>query len=627
VPVAAEVTSPWGFWPGTLGVEALAASRQILGWAASPDARALAWAQWEPEAAKPALYRAPIDAPDRVERIPGAEPRSRLHEYGGVPLFSGAGRWQWLWIDDASQGIRAMDTAGAVHRLYEREGRRCGDFAMRNDGTALLFLEEDPVAERTRLKRLDLAGDPVCTLIADQEPFCAAPRWSPDGRRVAWISWSATAMPWESSELWVANADGSSAHVVAGGDGVSVLDPQWDAQGRLWCLSDHAGWWWLCVVEGAGPRPLCRLADSDMGRPPWQLGHRHFVLLPDGGAVVVAIRQARCRLLRLDRGGGEPTALPTEATDITQLGLCGEAIVFLGAGPLQSAGLWRAALTGDGHAEPWLAEDVPMPAASVSLPEAVHAEGPAGPVHGYLYPPLCPGHKGPASTAPPLILRAHGGPTAMRAPVFEPEVQFWTGRGFLVVELNYSGSSGHGRAYRERLRGQWGLLDRDDCQAMARALVAQGRVDPRALFIAGNSAGGLTVLNSLRGNGPFAGGLCRWGVADLERLAASTHRFERGYLSSLIGPLPEARAAYRWRSPVHHARRIRAPLLLIQGAEDRIVPPEQARAMAAAVTASGGASKLCIYPGEAHGLRRADNRAAAMAEELAFVQALLPGRY
>lgn len=625
MPGVAKKPAGWGFWPGTVPVDALAASSQILGWAASPDQRHLAWAQWEPQTAKPVLYGAPLDAPAEMRPIADAEPRSRLHEYGGVPIFPGAGRWQWLWIDDTSQGIHAMDVAGRIHVLYAREGCRCGDVAIRSDGRALLFLEEDVAAERTTLKRLDLDDVPVCRLLASQEPFCAAPRWSPDGRRVAWISWTATAMPWESSRLWMADAEGGRARVVAGGDAVSVLEPQWDQHGRLWCLSDHAGWWWLCVVDGDTPRPLCRLSGSDMGRPPWQLGNRHYVLLPDGGAVVVAIHQARCRLLRLD-ASGRAAALPTEATDITQLGVCDRSLVFLGASPLRSAELWRGDLAAQGLSQPWREANAPIRAEAVALPEAVHAEGPSGVVHGYLYPPTSPEHMGPTATAPPLLLRAHGGPTAMRAPVFDPEVQFWTGRGFLVVELNYSGSSGHGRAYRERLRGRWGLLDRDDCRAMARVLVAQGRVHPHALFIAGNSAGGLTVLNSVRGRGPFAAGLCRWGVADLERLAASTHRFERGYLNGLIGRLPEARSAYRWRSPVHHARQVMAPLLLIQGADDRIVPAEQARAMAAAISGSGGRCQLRIYPSEAHGLRRAENRAAAILEELSFAQGLLPWR-
>ncbi|MHA7835471.1 MAG: S9 family peptidase, partial [Algiphilus sp.] len=609
-------------WPGTLPAEALAAAPQLLGWAWAAERETLAWAQWDPAAGKAGLFSAPLADPARVQRIPEAEPRCRVHEYGGVPVIAGKGRWQWLWIDDASQGIHALDRNGAVHVLRSVPGRRCGDLVLRADGTALLFIEEDLEAEQTRLMRLDLGERTHCRVMAVSDAFCAAPRWSPDGLRIAWISWSSTEMPWESSRLWVAEAEGQGAHVVAGGAGISVLEPEWDARGRLWCLTDAQGWWWLSSVNAGGTTPLHRLEGVDMGRPPWQLGYRHYVLLPGGAAVVVGIAQARCRLLRL-APDGTYRELASDATDITQLALCGQSLFYLGAGPRHALGLWQQRVDGAAPARPIVGGECSMPSQAVSLPQPIHAQGPAGPIHGYYYPPRCPGIQPEQAGAPPLILRAHGGPTAMRAPVFEPEVQFWTGRGFAVAELNYSGSSGHGRAYRERLRGQWGVLDRDDCRAMARALVDQGRAQAGAVFIAGNSAGGLSVLNSLRGASPFAAGLCRWGVADLERLAACTHRFERGYLNYLVGALPEARAAYRWRSPVHHASRIAAPLIMIQGREDRIVPPAQAEAMAAAVAAQGGACALHVYPGEGHGLRQAAHRAHAIEAEWAFLQRLL----
>ncbi|MCR9090791.1 prolyl oligopeptidase family serine peptidase [Algiphilus sp.] len=613
---------PWGFWPGTLPTEALAAVPQLLGWAWDAERDVLAWAQWDPAAGRAGLFTTPLVDPARVQRIPDAEPRCRVHEYGGVPVIAGKGRWQWLWIDDASQGIHALDRNGAVHVLHAAPGRRCGDLVLRADGAALLFIEEDLVAEQTRLMRLDFGEGAQCRVMAVSDAFCAAPRWSPDGLRIAWISWSSTEMPWESSRLWVADAEGQGAHVVAGGAGISVLEPEWDARGRLWCLSDAQGWWWLSRVDAGGTTPLHRLEGVDMGRPPWQLGYRHYVLLPGGAAVVVGIAEARCRLLRLDPDGTH-RELASDATDITQLARCGQRLLYLGAGPRHALGLWQQPLDGTAPATAIVGADVPVASEAVSLPEPVQAQGPAGAIHGYYYPPRYPGIHAEQAGPPPLILRAHGGPTAMRAPVFEPEVQFWTGRGFAVAELNYSGSSGHGRAYRERLRGRWGLLDRDDCRAMARALVDQGRAQAGALFIAGNSAGGLSVLNSLRGVSPFAAGLCRWGVADLERLAACTHRFERGYLNHLVGALPEARAAYRWRSPVHHAARIAAPLIMIQGREDRIVPPAQAEAMAAAVAAQGGLCALHLYPDEGHGLRQAAHRAHAVEAEWAFLQRLL----
>ena len=344
--------------------------------------------------------------------------------------------------------------------------------------------------------------------------------------------------------------------------------------------------------------------------PPWQLGYRHYVLLPGGAAVVVGIAQARCRLLRLHPDGTH-RELASDATDITQLARCGQRLLYLGAGPRHALGLWQQPLDGTAPATAIVGADVPVASEAVSLPEPVQAQGPAGAIHGYYYPPRYPGIHAEQAGPPPLILRAHGGPTAMRAPVFEPEVQFWTGRGFAVAELNYSGSSGHGRAYRERLRGRWGLLDRDDCRAMARALVDQGRAQAGALFIAGNSAGGLSVLNSLRGVSP----LRRWPVpvgSGGSGAPGGLHAPFRAWLSEPSGRRPAGGTgslplAFPGASCGAHCSA--ADHDSDQGREDRIVPPAQAEAMAAAVAAQGGLCALRVYPGEGHGLRQAAHRA------------------
>jgi dipeptidyl aminopeptidase/acylaminoacyl peptidase len=260
---------------------------------------------------------------------------------------------------------------------------------------------------------------------------------------------------------------------------------------------------------------------------------------------------------------------------------------------------------------------------SVSRPEKMVAQGVQGEVNGYLYRPRCPDVRGPEAGRPPLVLRAHGGPTAMRSPAWNPEVQFWTGHGVAVLEVNYGGSSGNGRHYRERLRENWGITDRDDCICMADAVVAAGLCDPGQMFIAGNSAGGLTVLNALRQTGRFRAGLCRWAVTDLARLATLTHRFERGYLDFLVGDPARDSSRYAHRSPALNAHEITTPVLLIQGDADRIVPLSQATAMADAMIANGGHAELHVYPGEGHGLRSAEHIRSAAERELAFLRRLL----
>ncbi|MEX0386112.1 S9 family peptidase [Spiribacter onubensis] len=400
----------------------------------------------------------------------------------------------------------------------------------------------------------------------------------------------------------------------------SIIEPRWARDGALYYLDDRAGWWQLYRQAGDSSVRICDYP-ADIGRPPWQLAQAHHVNARDDGTIAVSVDSARCSLVDI-RPSGRVRNIEVQEVDITQLQVRGDDVWYLGSREDRPAAICRVD-TDRGTTERVVDEGACPDPDCVSRPEPVMASGPQGIVHGHLYRPCCPGTRGPGDRPPPLVVRAHGGPTAMRSPAWNPEVQFWTGHGIAVVEVNYGGSSGHGRSYRERLRRRWGIADRDDCICMAKTLAAEGLCDIQEMFIAGNSAGGLTVLNALRHSDLFRAGLCRWAVTDLARLATLTHRFERGYLDFLVGDRKTSASCYAERSPAAHAHEITAPVLLIQGDADRIVPVSQATAMADAMTVNGGKAELHIYPGEGHGLRRAENIRSAAETELAFVRGLI----
>lgn len=611
----------WGWWPGTVAPTMLGGHRRVTGFAVAPGSGALAWTELEPASGGVTRLRvAPPGAPGQARTLAGFSVRSRLHEYGGLAVWPGTGRWPWLFVEEEGQGLWALDCAGQAQPLCVRPGLRYGDCHAHPGSGRLVSLEEDPAGERTRV--VTLAADPgrAPEVLGEADEFCAAPRISSDGRFVAWIGWNAPAMPWTTTRLRCRDLRTGQTDTVDPGN-ASLIEPRWGPDGALYCLCDEQGWWQLHRVNKAGLERISAMP-HDMGRPPWQLGFHHHVPAEGGRNFAVVIDHARCSLVCLD-GQGQVQRLPVPDVDITQLQWDGRHLWYLGAP--EDDGWAISRFDPKSGQVRRVVEDVLRPDTRglVAAPELITGAGPRGPVHGYLYRPQCPGVRGPRGSRPPLLVRAHGGPTAMRSPAWNPEVQFWTGRGLAVLEVNYGGSSGHGRRYRERLYGQWGVVDRDDCVLLTQVVVAAGEADPQACFIAGNSAGGLTVLNALRGETVFAGGLCRWGVTDLGRLAAITHRFERGYVECLLGRAGTHPARYRERSPLLNSAEIRRPVLFIQGENDRVVPAQQAEAMVKAMGRAGTRTELHLFPGEGHGLRRDRHIHAAIMAELAFVRGLI----
>ncbi|MXX60107.1 MAG: S9 family peptidase [Holophagales bacterium] len=512
--------------------------------------------------------------------------------------------------------------------------------------------------------------------------FFSSPRLSPDGKHLAWLSWNHPDMPWDATALHLADLDDAglpqAPRCIAGGDPdhpEAVQQPSFDTHGRLTFISDRSGWWNLYRVgadAGAGvgapafwpasgePESLCPQS-AEFGVPPWLFGMSTYAHVP-GGIVAACCEQGVWSLLFLPDGAhttpAEPIPIPTPYTSITWLRspaahwvrgssdplppeAAGESrrppgrlrsspatVIFLAAAPDRPAEVVRLHLSDS--VEPQLETltttgPTPDPrylstGRPIDFPSAGDRRA-----YAFFYPPRNDDAQAPAGAKPPLIVKSHGGPTSAAEHVYDPGVQFWTSRGFAVVDVNYGGSTGYGRAYRESLRGRWGIVDVEDCAAAAEALAARGEADPGKLLIRGGSAGGYTTLAALAFRDTFAAGASHYGVADLAALARDTHKFESRYLDRLVGPYPERADLYNERSPLEARDRFSCPVIFFQGDEDRIVPPNQAEAMVEALRAKGLRVDYHLFKGEQHGFRRAENIVRALEAELHFYREVLLG--
>jgi dipeptidyl aminopeptidase/acylaminoacyl peptidase len=625
-----RIVAPYGTWRSSISAARVAAASVTLGGLAV-DGDAIYWLEGRPgEGGRTVLvrWRAATGAVDLTP--PPWNVRSRVHEYGGGAFAVAGGIVVCSHLPD--QRLYRVDDGGAPRPLTPESPWRFADGVVDPHRRRLFCVGEDHGGgghePENCLVRVDVDRESPPLVVARGHDFYAAPRLSPDGGRLAWIAWRHPDMPWDGTELWVARVgergDLRDARLVAGGRGESILEPSWAPDGRLLVTSDRSGWWNLHHVDDAGLRPLCPL-DGECARPPWILGMSHACTLPDGTIVCAVARGGRWRLGRIAAPGAPFEPLETPYTEIGFVRAAADGAVFVGASPTAGPAVVhvdvrRGACTvlrpsGADGLEPSL----------VSIPEAFSCAGAQGRVvHGLRYAPHNPDHAAPAGSRPPGLVRCHGGPTSSATAALDPSLQFWTARGFAVLDVNYAGSSGYGRAYRRLLDGAWGVADVEDCVAAARAAVARGWVDPGRLVIRGSSAGGFTVLCALAFHGDaFAAGASYYGIGDLEALHRETHKFESHYDERLIGPFPERRDLYRSRSPLYAADRIRRPVIFFQGLTDRVVPPEQAVAMAGALRARGIEVAHVTFPDEGHGFRQASTIVAALEQEFAFYHRVL----
>ena len=545
--------------------------------------------------------------------------RTRVHEYGGAPFAVGP---DGVWFSNFRDQKLYRQCDGAAPEPMTPEDYRYAD-AVPAPGGGLIAVREDhtdPASIRNAIVRVrSQPGDAGQVLFA-QSDFVAYPRVSQDGRRLAWVAWDFPDMPWDATRLYVADLTASgldNQREIAGGPDISILEPHWGADGALTWLSDESGFWNLYDDRDGPPRPILP-RNAEFGGPLWTLGRSNYALV--GDKIVAATRETgRESLLLIDpiTRTAAPLPLPYALSSIQTLDATRFAAI--GQGPEEASALLVVDVTTGAFEVMRRPSSVSLAASDIAVPTPIHFSSAGGrTAHALFYPPTNAAFHAPVGEKPPLIVQAHGGPTGAASSAFNLGVQYWTNRGFALVDVDYGGSTGYGRAYREQLKGQWGVVDVEDVTAAARYLAEAGWVDASRIAIHGSSAGGFTVLAALSQSDVFSAGGDFYGVADLGALARETHKFESRYMDNLIGPWPDAKAVYEARSPINHLDRFTSPLLILQGAEDPIVPPNQARMIRDALRVRGVPVACIEFEGEGHGFRRAENIIRGKEAELYF---------
>ncbi|MEM8922896.1 MAG: prolyl oligopeptidase family serine peptidase [Actinomycetota bacterium] len=649
--------APFGTWPSPLTAEVLARAGVRLDGPAVRDDEVW-WAEMRPaEAGRVVLVRRTADG-EPVDVLPAPfSARTLVHEYGGGSWWLGATDTYLANMDD--QRLYRLPADGGAPQPLTPEpptprAWRFADGAEHPSEPWLVAVRErhgdgSEAVNELVLIGLDGAPDPVivaASATGPQSDFVAAPRFSPDGRWLSWIRWNHPAMPWDATELCLApvsvDPDGRPTvgdTVVVAGDnsggprgGESIHGANWLADGRLVFSTDRSGFWnlhaWSPGPDDGTDRPLTALVGAEIGYPPWVFGIQQWTELGDGRIAAIVTSGATDSLAVLHPGDDatttEPRPLPSAFTSIQGIAATERnTLVVHGATPTETASLLELDLDGAEAVVHRPADDTGVDAGWFSTATPMWFDidtgaSPARRVQAFVYTPAAPGYQGPDGERPPLVVMGHGGPTSHAPPALNLRIQYWTSRGVAVADVNYGGSSGFGRDYRRLLDDNWGVVDVEDCIGVATRLAADGVVDAERMAIRGGSAGGFTTLAALTSSEVFGAGTSLFGVADLTALAADTHKFESRYLDGLVGPYPERRDLYEERSPINHTDGLSCPLLVLQGLEDEVVPPNQSEAIVAAVAAKGIPHAYVAFEGEQHGFRQAANIIRSYELELWF---------
>jgi dipeptidyl aminopeptidase/acylaminoacyl peptidase len=554
--------------------------------------------------------------------------RTRVHEYGGSP-FSVHGEVIYFSNFSDQRLYRQESDQHPVPITPEpdmKAGFRYAECQVTQDGSRIICVHERHEKSGDVLNELVILptdGSQLPRTIVSGHDFFASPRISPDGTQLAWLTWDHPQMPWDGTELWVATlqSDGTLSEIrkVAGGPEESIFQPEWSPEGHLHFISDRTGWWNLYKERDGELIPLAPI-NADLGEPQWAFGFSRYAFLADGRIACVYNLDGIHHLGLITPDDETIRSLQIPLTSITYLRSNDDSsLYFVGGNFQQFPALLRMDIDTRKIETIYQPPGETIDPGYISVPESI--EFPTEDdfsAYALFYPPFNQDYSGPPEELPPLIVFSHGGPTAAARTFLQTIIQYWTSRGIALVDVNYGGSTGYGRAYRERLRGNWGVVDTADCVAAAKYLVEAGRVDGEKLAIRGGSAGGYTTLAVLTFYDLFSAGASYYGVADAEALALDTHKLESRYLDGLIGSYPEAKDLYRQRSPIHFTEQLSCPVILFQGLEDLVVPPSQAELMVEALKAKGLSYAYLAFEGEQHGFRRAETIERCLEAELYF---------
>jgi dipeptidyl aminopeptidase/acylaminoacyl peptidase len=614
-PVMTKQQAPCGAWTSPISAAVVAAGATPLS-ALMLDGANLYWLEGRAsEAGRSTLVGSAGELTPAPFNV-----RSKVHEYGGGAYVVADGV---AWFSHHADGrLYRIESGGAPSAVTAGNAHRYADFVVDAQRRRLLAVREDhSTGGHYPVNTIAAIGfDGVETVLVDGNDFYAAPRLSPDGRRLAWLCWDHPRMPWEGTELWLADiaGDGSlvNGRLVAGGPQESICQPEWSPAGVLHFVSDRSGWWNLYRDEHGVVHPLCP-REAEFGGPQWSFGGSLYGFRSHDEIVCAYIAGGVSKLARLR--GGELTEISTPYEEIRELRVNADTVALLGGAPQVALELARIDIDGGGHDVLARSIETLPPAGYLSVPRSISYPSAKGrTAHAFHYAPANADFEAPQGELAPLIVIGHGGPTGMASSTLKLALQFWTSRGFAVLDVNYGGSTGFGRAYRDLLKGQWGVVDVEDCVAGARYLAEQALVDPERLLVRGSSAGGLTTLCALAFHDVFKAGACYYGVSDLAGLDADSHKFESHYNQYLIAPPETAESVYRERSPIHHTDKLDRPMIFFQGLDDMVVPPQQSETMVQALRARKLPVAYITLEGEGHGFRKAESVVRTLEAELVF---------
>ncbi|MFT4037500.1 MAG: S9 family peptidase [Thermomicrobiales bacterium] len=618
--------APYGAWISPITTGMITGKR--IGVAdPSFDGADVLWLESRPgEGGRSAVVRRRPDG-STADAVPeAANVRTRVHEYGGGAVAAEDGVLIFAHFHDTR--LYRVERDGKTRPITPETALRYADFVFDTPRNRLIAVREDHRGEGEAVNTIVATGlhgdESGGTVLAEGADFYAYPRLSPDGQRLCWIHWNHPNMPWDGSELWVAElaADGSvaSSQHVAGGAEESIFQPSWAPDGTLYFVSDRNEWWNLYRWRpgAAGDEQVTDL-EAEFGAPLWVFGVSTYGFLDNDTILAAYTRDGFWQLATVDLRSGAVTDIASPYTEIGDLAVRESEALFTGGSASIPTTIVHYDRASGAFTELKRSINVEIDPGYISRPQPVSfPTGDGLTAHAFLYLPQNADFTAPAGELPPLLVQSHGGPTGATSTAMNLAIQFWTSRGFAVLDVNYGGSTGYGRSYRNRLDDAWGIVDVADHVNGAKYLIAQGIVDPERTAIRGWSASGYTTLAALTFADQFSAGVSHFGISDLETMTTDTHKFESRYLDRLIGPYPDRRDIYLERSPIYHLEQITVPLALFQGSEDTVVPPDQAEKMAEAMAQRGLPVALTVFAGEGHGFRRAENITRALEGELDF---------
>jgi dipeptidyl aminopeptidase/acylaminoacyl peptidase len=613
--------APYGAWKSPITSDSIVSATIGLGGVAL-DRNSIYWVESRPtEAGRNVLVQLMPSGQVRDVTPAGFNVRTRVHEYGGgafaidngVVYFSNFAD-QRLYRQTADTEPQPMTPDGAM---------RYADCTIDRMRRRLIGVREDHSGTGEAVNTLVSIGfDGKVQVIVSGNDFYASPTLSGDGSQLAWLAWNHPNMPWDGTELWVAdvrtNGSLGKAKLVAGGVQESIFQPQWSPDGVLYFASDRTNWWNLYRWNGDRVEALYPM-DAEFATPQWVFGMSTYAFAGDNRLVCTYTRNGEWSLGVLETETKQFTSIPTPYVQISSISASGNTVLFIGSSPTLVSAIVQLNLETGNLSVLRQSSNLDIDAGYLSIPQAIEFPTSHGlTAHAFFYPPANLDYSAPDGEKPPLLVKSHGGPTASTSNSLRLALQYWTSRGFAVLDVNYGGSTGYGRAYRQRLQGNWGIVDVDDCVNGALYLADKGWVDRDRLAISGGSAGGYTTLSALTFRDAFKAGASYYGVSDLEVLATDTHKFEARYLDGLIGKYPEQKSIYIERSPIHHTQSLSCPVAFFQGLEDKIVPPNQAEMMVEVLRQKGLPVAYVAFEEEQHGFRKAENIKRALDGEFYF---------